>query len=259
MHAKDCDWMTNHIVYGRSEDLFRVYKQLIMELIQQNNIRRVCDIGGGANPLLNADYIHQSGIDYSILDISETELAKASIDCTKIQADIASHDFPIDSKFDLVFSKMLAEHIPDAEQFHKNVLRILAEGGIAVHFFPTLYSLPFLVNYLVPEYLADVLLEIISPRDKHQHAKFPAYYRWCRGPIRSQVKRFSDLGYDIVEYRGLFGHGYYKKIKILDKIHDLKTKYLLQHSNPFLTSYAYVVLKNAGRSAAPDRALGLST
>ena len=106
----------------------------------------------------------------------------------------------------------------------------------------------------MPEYLADVLLNIISPRDKHQHAKFPAYYRWCRGPIRSQVQRFSDLGYDIVEYRGLFGHGYYKKIKILDKIHDLKTKYLLRHSNPFLTSYAYVVLKNAGRSAAPDRA-----
>jgi hypothetical protein len=38
------------------------------------------------------------------------------------------------------------------------------------------------------------------------------------------------------------------------KIHDLKTKYLLGHSNPFLTSYAYVVLKNAGRGAAADPA-----
>ena len=122
-------------MYGRSEDLFRVYKQLIMDLIHQYNIRRVCDISGSLNPLLSADYIRQSGIDYSILDISETELSKASINCTKIQADIASPDFSIDGKFDLVFSKMLAEHIPDAEQFHRNVLRILAEGGIAVHFF----------------------------------------------------------------------------------------------------------------------------
>jgi uncharacterized UPF0146 family protein len=248
--------MTN-IVYGRSEDLFRVYKQLIMDLILQNNIQRVCDIGGGANPLLNADFIRQNNIDYSILDISESELSKASLSCTKIRADIASPDFRVSNKFDLVFSKMLAEHISDAGQFHRNLLRILGDNGLAVHFFPTLYSLPFLVNYLVPEYLADVLLTIVSPRDKHQHAKFPAYYRWCRGPIRSQVRRFNELGYDVVEYRGLFGHGYYKKIKILDKIHDLKTKYLLGHSNPFFTSYAYVVLKNTRRDAAADRALHL--
>src|SRR5512134_1215671 len=107
--------MTTHIVYGRSEDLFRIYKQPIMDLIEDNNIRRVCDIGGGANPLLSEDYIHQNGIDYSILDISETELAKASLNCAKIQADVASPEFSVDQKFDLVFSKMLAEHIPNAE------------------------------------------------------------------------------------------------------------------------------------------------
>jgi hypothetical protein len=239
------DWMTTHIVYGRSEDLFRVYKQLILELIHQNNIRRVCDIGGGANPLLNSDYIHQSGIGYSIVDISQAELAKASMDCAKIQADIASPDFSVDQKFDLVFSKIYQMQSNFTEMCYEYWLKM----GLQSTFFPTLYSSPFLVNYIVPEYLAETLLAMISPRDKHQHAKFPAYYRWCRGPIRSQVQRFGDLGYDVVEYRGLFGHGYYKNIKILDKLHDLKTKYLLRHSNPFLTSYAYVVLKNAGRGA----------
>ena len=88
---------------------------------------------------------------------------------------------------------MLAEHVSDAEQFHRNVFKILADNWQAVHFFPTLYTLPFLVNYLAPEYLAEKLLNVFAPRDKYQNAKFPAYYRWCRGPIRGQIQKISDL------------------------------------------------------------------
>jgi 2-polyprenyl-3-methyl-5-hydroxy-6-metoxy-1,4-benzoquinol methylase len=170
-------------------------------------------------------------------------LSKAPENYTKILADIASPNFKIDTKFDLVFSKMLAEHIIDAEQFHKNILSCLNYNGLAVHYFPTLYTLPFFINYIIPDHLADILLHIFDPRDRHQHAKFPAYYRWCRGPTRKQIQRFISLGYDVVEYRGFWGHGYYNKIKVLDKIESIKTNFLLQHPNPFFTSYAYVVLK----------------
>jgi 2-polyprenyl-3-methyl-5-hydroxy-6-metoxy-1,4-benzoquinol methylase len=170
-------------------------------------------------------------------------LSKAPENYTKILADIASPNFKIDTKFDLVFSKMLAEHIIDAEQFHKNILSCLNYNGLAVHYFPTLYTLPFFINYIIPDHLADILLHIFDPRDRHQHAKFPAYYRWCRGPTRKQIQKFISLGYDVVEYRGFWGHGYYNKIKVLDKIESIKTNFLLQHPNPFFTSYAYVVLK----------------
>ena len=138
---------------------------------------------------------------------------------------------------------MLAEHITDAEQFHKNVVSCLTHNGLAVHYFPTLFTLPFFINYIIPNSLADNLLHIFDPRDRHQHAKFRAYYRWCRGPTNKQIQRFICLGYDVIEYRGFFGHGYYNKFKILRKIHNIKTNYLLQHPYPMLTSYAYVVLK----------------
>jgi uncharacterized UPF0146 family protein len=239
--------MTSKISYGKTEEAWRGYEHLIAEIIENNNGRRICDIGGGANPLLTPDYINQKGIDYSVLDISEAELNKAPKQYNKIVADISSPEFsPTTAGFDLVFSKMLAEHIKDGEQFHKNVLRMLTDDGLAVHFFPTLYALPFLVNYLTPEVLADKLLNVFAVRDRYQFAKFPAHYSWCRGPIRSQRRKFEKSGYEIIQYRGFFGHGgYYDRIPILKRLHELKTGYLLKRPNPLFTSYAYIVLKKA--------------
>lgn len=236
--------MTTNISYGPSQDAWQEFVPLLTNLINEKQMKRVCDIGGGANPVLSHDYIKEKGLDYTILDLSEHELNKAPGNYNKILANIASPDFSLDDKYDLMFSKMLAEHISDAKQFHKNVHSCLANNGLAVHFFPTLYTLPFTLNYLFPENLADILFNIFATRDRYQHEKFPAYYHWCRGPSRKQIQKYISLGYDVVEYRGFFGHsGYYRKIKVLNKIHEIKTKFLLRHPNPTFTSYAYVILK----------------
>jgi len=237
-------FIAKNISYGHSDDIWQgLFETLLTDLIEQYKIKRVCDIGGGANPVINIKFIESNGLDYSILDISESELLKAPVKYNKILADIATPTFSINKKFDLVFSKFLAEHITDAKQFHKNVLSCLDESGLAVHFFPTLYTIPFLVNYLVPDKLAKALLNIFHPRDMYQRNKFPAYYRWCRGPTRRQIQKFTELGYEVIEYRGFFGHGYYNKIKPLQRLHEFKTSYFLKHPNPFFTNFAYVILK----------------
>lgn len=238
--------MTTKISYGRSEDAWHGYDQFLVDLIDKYDAKSICDIGGGANPVLNQGYILKKGVNYSILDISETEVEKAPRDYKKIVADIASPEFVLQNEFDFVFSKMLAEHIKDAEQFHKNALKLLTDGGLAVHFFPTLYALPFLVNYLAPEKFSETLLRLFAPRDEYQHAKFPAYYDWCRGPTGSQMQKFNRIGYEVIEYRGFFGHGaYYNKIRPLKKLHEFKTKYLLKNPHPYFTSFAYVVLRKS--------------
>jgi len=232
------------ISYEKSKSAWDGFVPFLQELICGNDIKSVCDIGGGANPMLSSEFVKESGVDYSILDISEDELKKAPEQYSKVLANIASSDFNIDKSYDMIFSKMLAEHIADADQFHKNVFSCLADGGLAVHFFPTLYTLPFFINCVIPEAFADALLNRFSPRDRYKHDKFPAYYRWCFGPTHRQMNRFKSLGYEVVEYRGFFGHGdYYNKIKILKKLHNIKTEYLLRHPNPIFTSYAIVVLK----------------
>ena len=235
---------TTKIKYGTSEEAWLGYSDFICGLITELRPKQVCEIGGGANPLLDKATITQQGIQYSVMDVSEEELKKAPDLYSKIVADAGSVQFRVDRRFDLVFSKMLIEHIRDAEQFHKNMLSILAPGGLAVHFFPTLYTLPYLINYLATDRLGSILWGLFAPRDQYQHAKFPAYYKWCRGPVLSQIRRFTRLGYEVIEYNGYFGHsGYYQKMGLLKKMHEMKTRYLLRHPFPYCTSYAYVVLK----------------
>jgi 2-polyprenyl-3-methyl-5-hydroxy-6-metoxy-1,4-benzoquinol methylase len=238
--------MAIKISYGTSEEGWLGYHDFISRLIDEHKAGRVCEIGGGANPLLDITLVEKKGISYSVMDISRTELDKAPSGYDKIVADAGSAAFAVNRQFDLVFSRMLIEHVRDAEQFHRNVHSLLAPGGLAVHFFPTLFTTPYLVNYLVPDRLSRMLWRGFAKRDEYQNAKFPAYYRWCRGPVQGQIDKFIRIGFDVLEYRGFFGHhGYYKKIWFLKKLHDAKTRYLLKRPNPSFTSYAYVVLRKA--------------
>ena len=233
------------ISYGRSEDAWHGFEILILSLITKYEIKSICDIGGGANPILNEDSIKKLKINYTILDISEIELQKTSNLFDKILADVSSTNFNINRKFDLVVSKMLAEHIADAEQFHINIRTILNKNGLAIHFFPTLYALPFCLNYLLPNKFSGILLNFVSPRDKFRYPKFPAYYNICKGPIRSQLKILKKFGYDIIEYKAFFGHGYYDNFRILKILHNHIVKLLLKYPINLFSSFSYVILRKS--------------
>jgi len=232
------------ILYSESLEGWQEYESLLENLIDTYGLKKLCDLGGGVNPTLTMDFITSRNLDYTILDISEEELNKAPSQYKKLARDIMAKDLSLAQTFDLVFSKMLAEHVEDGERLHRNVFSLLNPGGYAVHFFPTLYALPFLVNRLAPDKFASALLERFVTRDKYHHAKFPAYYSWCRGPTKKMTKRFAIIGYEIVEYKGFFGHeGYYQKLPLLKKLHNFLSGYFLRHPNPHFTSYAWVILK----------------
>jgi SAM-dependent methyltransferase len=209
---------------------------------------RICEIGAGANPVLGADTVTVH--DYVVIDIDAGELAKCRAGISRVQADIAAPDFTPPGQYDLVISNTLAEHVSDGAQFHRNVHRLLKPDGVAAHFFPTLWTLPFVLNRVVPDRLTGRLLLALQPfRSSHgMTGKFPAYYRWCRGPTRRQLRRLRRLGYRIEQYTGFFGHGYYVPMGIrntrpLETLETWKTRLLLRHPIPSLTAYAFVVLR----------------
>ena len=232
----------------------RGFDGLLKRLIMRNGFKRIVDVGGGANPALSLEYILANDLEYTILDISQAELQKAPTYHRKLVQDITAKHFSPFDQFDFVFTKMVAEHIKDAAQMHMNIHSLLRNGGMAVHLFPTLYALPFVVNRVLPEKLTSLLLDSFAPRNKHQHAKFPAYYSWCTGPTTGSLRRLKSLGYEIVEYKGLFGHeGYYRRIPPLLKLHRYMTQILLRHPSPYLTSYAYVILRKTDNLLAKRR------
>ncbi|MDT3695520.1 MAG: hypothetical protein ROY99_03945 [Ignavibacterium sp.] len=215
----------------------------VQQLILKNNIKSILEIGAGANPTINPDFIRQNNLDYTISDVDDLELSKADGIYSKLVMDLSKKNIVLTKKFDLIFSRMVGEHISDAQTFHKNIYNLLNVGGLSFHCFSTLYTLPFMINRILPERLSDFILNIVAPRDDNKHGKFKAYYDWCRGPSNKMINRFEKIGYEIIEYAGYFGHNYYNKIPILYKIEEVKSKMLLKFPVPLLTSYAHFILK----------------
>lgn len=237
--------------YAHSAEAWTDYLPTLLRLIAACGARRICEVGGGANPALNPSDVRDAGIAYTVLDISPRELDKAPDGITKVAADICGV-LPVGlGEFDLVFTRMLCEHVPDGGRFHRNVRRLLRNGGLAFHFFPTLFAPPFVVNRLMPERLASMLLDVVAPRDHQRHGKFPAYYSWCRGPAPRQIERLRALGYDVLRYRGYFGHGYYRRIPLLHAVSNRIANALIRHPVDSLTTYAYVVLRKVERDGEP--------
>jgi 2-polyprenyl-3-methyl-5-hydroxy-6-metoxy-1,4-benzoquinol methylase len=222
------------------------YPDTVARLAADPGVVAVCDLGGGARPLLAREFIAEHGLRYEIVDVSADELAKAPAGYKTIQADA------LDPKltrrcgpYDLVTSGFVAEHVPDPVRFHANVRSILKPGGLAVHAFPTLYEPTFVANRLLPENVSGPLLRRVQPGRENEgdHGKFRALYRWCRGPSDRQVQRLESVGFEVVDYVGYFGHGYFGPVKPLDRLEQRFARALERHPVAALTSYACVTLR----------------
>lgn len=240
------------VSYHPSVDAWDGWLSFLERLVDTAAPASVCDVGGGRNPTFSAEYVSRHGFEYALLDIDPAELGRARDSVDKHVGDIASPTFEPPGRYDLVISRMLAEHVGDGQRFHRNVYRLLSPGGIAVHFFPTLFSTPFVVNRLMPERLADVVLDVVAPRDRSLQGKFPARYSWCRGPTDRQMRRLRAIGYEVVEYRGYFGHAYYGRLPGVRDLHTVKTRLLLRRPIAQLTSYACVVLRRPDELPTDD-------
>jgi SAM-dependent methyltransferase len=221
----------------------------IEAIIERFGSRDLLEIGAGAQPVLSVDRVNALGVRYTTNDVSQDELTKADPAYTRLCHDFSGTEPPVRSHaaFDLVFSRMVNEHVRDGERYYRNIRTILRPGGITVHWFSTLYALPFLANRLMPESLSGRVLDVFAPRDRTDHAKFKGYYSWGRGPTRRMMVRFESLGFEVLEYTGYFGHTYYRRrLSVLDRIERKKAAWLVRHPHPFLTSYARVLLRKRG-------------
>jgi uncharacterized UPF0146 family protein len=219
----------------------------VEELIKASNIKEVCEVGGGAKPALSLDFINSvnSNLRYTVLDISDAELAKAPNGYCKVKADIASPTLALEERYDFIFSYMLAEHVKDGEVFYKNIMNLLRPNGLSLHVFPTLYSLPFIINFILPEDIGRVVLGSLTLYRKNpKSGKFPAYYSWCRGPSKAQIEKIEKVGLSVEEFIGLFGTPcYFRKVKPLGLLDHWLSSFLLRHPQPFATSYAHILLR----------------
>jgi len=63
--------------YVLTAEVGHVFVPLVRRLAREHEVRSICDLGGGANPVLALDDIEQLGLRYLVVDGSGEELAKA--------------------------------------------------------------------------------------------------------------------------------------------------------------------------------------
>lgn len=209
---------------------------------------KICELGGGARPALDLDFLGENGVECLVVDISETELQKAPTGYSTLVGDVSSPDFTPgehDGCYDLVFSRVLAEHVRDARQFHENIHRLLRPGGIAMHFFPTFWWPPFVVNRMLPEALAERILLRVQPWrvSTGKSGKFPAFYHWCYGPTTRQIGRFATAGFAVDHCVAYFGESSHAPGRVLGALNDGWTQLMLRRPSYMFTSYAAYTLR----------------
>jgi SAM-dependent methyltransferase len=227
------------VVSNNSEWAWKNYKSVVLSLQREFDCKSLIEIGGGRSPLIDEQEHKGLGVEYTVNDISATELALAPKWPLKACFDICSPPSDTHSSFDLIFSKMVLEHIPNAKAAYQAIYNLLAPGGVCLSFFPTLFCLPFLVNYLLPEKLSLKLQRMADPR---ANPKFPAYYSWCRSTA-SVRRHLEAIGFRDVAISAFYGHSYYRSIPFVRNVQQQWTRVARGKDLRLLSSFAYVFVQ----------------
>jgi len=206
---------------------------------------RVLEIGGGRDPLFTPEEAAVAGIALTVNDIDAHELSLGPQGHDKALFDIAGeapHEFG--QRFDLVISKMVLEHVKDARRAWANMGAILAPGGVAMAFHPTLFATPYLINLALPERVTAPLLELFfRDRNRDEYPKFPARYDLCRGDQQLIEPELRRAGFREALVAPFWGHRYYRHLPGLRDLVALSERFAEARDWRLLTTYAYTVAR----------------
>lgn len=227
--AKDNSWL--EAMHG--------YDDTLRSLVASYPNADILELGGGRRPSFRLSDMPTNLKSYTVNDISESELSLVPDGYDKACFDVSGDASAFEGRYDVVFSRFLAEHVRDGRAMHRNVHKVLKPGGVAFHLIPTLYALPFVINRLLPERIGQKVLDIFSPR-REISPKFPAYYSQCYGDTRAMRRLFKDIGYERVEIRNFYGHFYYETIPGLRDLEKWFSELAARHQWSAVSSYAYI-------------------
>lgn len=223
------------------------YKQVVRELSKRFAAHRLIEIGGGRDPLFDRSEIRDLDAEMTVNDIAPGELEALPpgyhTACFDIAGDI-SNVVHLHNNFDLAFSRMVFEHVADGRRAWTNLYELLAPGGVGLAFVPTLYAVPFVLNWLLPENLAAAIVKAIyHHRTDDEDPVFPARYSWCVADKTRVGSMLSAVGYREIVVQPFYGHGYYRYFPIIRDIHERFTDVARHRDWRMLASFAYIAAR----------------
>ncbi len=226
------------------------YESTILALSDRFGLTRLCEIGGGRDPAFQPGNPALEGLSLTVNDIDQLELDFAPSGLGKARFDIAGDMSEPDARpgsYDLMFSRMVFEHVDGVERAWRNIHTLLKPGGVALAFFPTLYAPVFTLNRVIPESLSRRIVHAMFPnrRDGGGDPKFPALYDCCRSSEQALKPILTQAGFSETHIQPFWGHGYFNRmpgIKQLDHAFNVAAARLDWR---LMTTYAFVVVRRA--------------
>lgn len=222
-------------------------KPTLERIIERLPARRVLEIGGGRHPFFSVEEARRFGFQLTVNDLDAAELEHAPGEFNRLVLDVAQ-DIDRESvdlgTFDLIFSRMVFEHVKDAAKAWSNVRDLLAPGGIALAFVPTLYSPPFVINKAMPDAVTGRLVRMLDRRrNPEEIPKFPAYYHACRASEDALRPFLQRLGFREISVIPFFGTPYFPAVPILRHVASAFDRLVERFDLRAFASYAYIVVR----------------
>jgi SAM-dependent methyltransferase len=222
------------------------YKRTVQHLCRAFGVRSIVEIGGGRDPLFSLGEINELGAEMTVSDIAPAELAALPqgyrTACFDVAGDI-TQTLERRDRFDLAFSRMVLEHVEDGQRAWSNMYELLAPGGVALAFVPTLYALPFVLNWLLPDELAAEIVKLIYHHRDHDDPVFPAHYSWCVADETRLRPMLTAIGYRDIVVQPFYGHGYYRYFPLVREAHEWFTGVARRHDWRLIASFAYIAAR----------------
>lgn len=224
------------------------YDKIIPAISRHFGLKHMCEIGGGRDPLFRQDEARALGLEFTINDIDPGELALAPDGYKKACFDISGDLWTLPQQpgpYDLMVSRMVFEHVADVEKAWNNVHALLAPGGVALCFFPTLYAWPFVINHIIPETLSHKIVHALFPnrRDGGGDPKFPAVYDWCYGRESKLRPMLAKAGFSDIHVQPFWGQHYLARFPVLRNVDAALDRLLARLDWRLFTSYTYVIVR----------------
>lgn len=232
-------------VENRDEWGWDNYTRVVRHLAKTFGAHRMLEIGAGRAPLFGIDELRSLDAELTVNDISAAELAHLPPGyrqaCFDIAGDVAETQ---NGTIDLAFSRMVFEHVEDAHKAWGNVHAMLAPGGVALAFVPTLFAVPFVINLLLPDNLGERIAHLLDhKRTDEEIPVFPARYNWCFTLDAPMRRRLEEVGFGEVLIVPFYGHRYYQRFPLIRDIHRGFTALARKLDLRLLSTYAYIIVR----------------
>ena len=131
----------------------------VLKMVGQENSIRILELGAGRTSFSSVLAETRSRIEYHVQDITERNYDYLTHVADKVWMCDVKH---IDTRFDIVLSTFVLEHIPSPSEFLEHVRRLITPGGLHIVFCP---------SYVLPGYICPSIRHLTKRQQLRVHAK----------------------------------------------------------------------------------------